>query len=267
MRRKVIIIVKVLGVACLFAAVILYFTIADAVAQYGEREALCKEVRVEIADSEVTRLVLPEDVHAFLAQKKIFLTQKKLHEVNLYQLEELFVHETGIKACHAFTRLNGVVTLHFSQRTPLLRLETPQGTLYMDDAGVLFPTSAGRTAYVPVVSGNIPVKDADWMGKLFDFGTYIRNHHFWNAQVEQLYVHAPQQVELIQRVGSQTVLLGDLSRFAYKLQKLYTFYRTVAAVEGWDKYDYIDLRFDRQVVCRSALPHSSTIPKSKTPSQ
>ena len=57
------------------------------------------------------------------------------------------------------------------------------------------------------------------------------------------------QVEIIPRVGDQVVLLGELDGYERKLAKLLTFYRKAMAKEGWDKWNYIDLRYDGQVVC------------------
>ncbi|MCL2726766.1 MAG: cell division protein FtsQ/DivIB [Bacteroidales bacterium] len=242
---------KWVAVLCLFSTAIAYFAFGNQLVQQQERQVICKEVKIEIADSALTRLVLPDDLFLFFNQKNILLAGNMMHEIDLHDLEQLVANESGIKLCQVYTRINGVVTFSLSQRVPLLRLETSRGAFYLDDSGVLFPAVPRRTAYVPIVSGNIPLNDEEWMERLFHLGTYVRNHRFWNAQIEQLHVHQPHNIEIIQRAGTQTtVMMGDLSRFEYKLQKLYTFYRTVAATQGWDKYNYIDIRYGNQIVCR-----------------
>jgi len=244
-------ILKIFGLVSLFLLAAAYFAGSTVIVQRQQGQILCKNIHIQIVDSTAAQLVLQQDIRAFLDKSGMHLIGKKINEINLYQLEQLISREKGIKNSEAFVHLNGVLTLRIVQRSPLFRLETSRGSFYLDDSGALFPTIPQRTAYVPVVSGNIPVENESWIAQLYDFGSYIRSHRFWNAQIEQLYVHKPHHIELIQRAGvHMTVIMGDFDRFEYKLQKLYTFYRTVAVSEGWDRYNYIDLRFNNQIVCR-----------------
>jgi len=243
---------KILGVICLFVLTAAYFAGSATLVHKKSDEVVCTAINIQIVDSTVSRLVLQQDIHAFLHKNKISLIGEKIKDINLYQLEQQFKQERGIENCEVFTHLNGVITFRIAQRSPLLRLETSRGSYYLDDSGTLFPTIPQRTAYVPVVSGNIPVDDKVWLTQLHSFGLFIRSNRFWNAQIEQLYVHHPHHIELIPRAGAHTtILLGDLNRYEHKLQKLYTFYRTIAVTQGWDKYDRIDLRFNNQIVCHT----------------
>jgi len=243
---------KILCVICLFVLTAAYFAGSASLAHKKSDELVCTAINIQIVDSTVSRLVLQQDIHAFLNKNKIALIGEKMNNINLYQLEQLIKQERGIENCEVFTHLNGVITFRIAQRSPILRLETSRGSYYLDDSGTLFPTIPQRTAYVPVVSGSIPIEDKAWITQLHSFGLFIRSNRFWNAQIEQLYVHHPHHIELIPRTGAQTtILLGGLDRYEYKLQKLYTFYRTVAITQGWDKYDRIDLRFNNQIVCRT----------------
>jgi cell division protein FtsQ len=252
MTKKIPIIVKIFGFVCLFLMAAAYFAGSTVIVQKKMDEMSCTDIHIQIVDSTVSRLVLQHDIYDFLNKNKISLIGKKIKDIDLYQLEQLMKQEKGIENCEVFTRLNGVVTFRIAQRIPLLRLETSRGSYYLDDSGALFPTIPQRTAYVPVVSGNVPIEHAAWMAQLYEFGLYIRNNRFWNAQIEQLYVHNMRNIEVVSRTGAQTtILLGDLDRFEYKLQKLYTFYCTVAVTHGWDRYDRIDLRFNNQIVCRT----------------
>jgi len=247
MMRKIL---KITAIVCLFLLATAYFTGSALLVRQHEPQIVCTHIRIDIADSSVNRLVLPQDIYVVLEKNRIMPPGMKLADINLHQLEQLLLKENGIKECHVYTRIDGELSMEISLRTPLMRLETTEGGYYLDDSGALFPVTPYRTAYVPVVSGNIPIKQEEWLAQLYDFGCYIRGHRFWNAQIEQLYVHEPHNIEIIQRIGHQTVMMGDLSLFEYKLQKLYTFYRTVAAAQGWDRYSLIDIRFGDQIVCR-----------------
>jgi cell division protein FtsQ len=242
---------KIVAIGLLFLTAAAYFAGSAMLVRQQKKLIVCQNVKVQIIDSAASQLILPQDIHALLNAKRVSLVGKKIDSVNMYQLEKLLNQEQGVRRGEVFMRQNGVITLSVTQRSPLLRLHTSQGSYYLDDSGEIFPSVPRRTAYVPVVSGNIPIKQQEWMAQLHRFGQYICGNRFWNAQIEQLYVHDPNNIEIIQRAGTQTtVLLGTLDGFENKLQKLYTFYRTVAVTQGWDKYETIDLRFHNQIVCK-----------------
>ena len=235
---------------CLFLMMAAYFTVSTLMVQQKNGETVCQNIQILITDSTAAQLVLPQDILSILEKNEMHLVGEKLSQINLYELEQLMKQEKGIDNCDAYTHLNGTLTLRITQRSPLLRLETPKGSYYIDNTGALFPTIAQRTAYVPVVSGNPPIENEAWITQLYNFGLFIRNNRFWNAQIEQLYIHNLNNIELIPRAGAHTaILLGSLDHFEYKLQKLYTFYRTVASSQGWNKYNTIDLRFNHQIIC------------------
>ena len=78
---------------------------------------------------------------------------------------------------------------------------------------------------------------------------YIYNHRFWNAQIEQIYVNERHEVELVPRVGDQTILLGSVQDFETKLDNLMLVYKKVFSKASWAMYDTVSLKFKNQVVC------------------
>ena len=251
MKRNIYIVLRILGIACLFLMAAAYFAGSTVVVQQQERQMICHRVHIQIVDSATTQLVQPQDVFDFLNSKKISLIGQELKKIDLYGLEQIINQEDGVKKCEIFTQPDGQLTIRVFQRNPLLHLQSPRGGYYIDDDGALFPAIAQRTAPVPVVSGSVPIKDSVWMGVLYDFGRYLRNHRFWREQIDQLLIHDLNNIEIHHRAAPHTtIMMGDLSRFEYKMQKLYTFHYTVAATEGWERFGRVDLRFGDQVVCR-----------------
>ena len=251
MKRRRNQVIKIVGIICLLLMAVAYFACTAMMVEQKIENAVCQDINVLIVDSSAAQLVLKEDVFAMLRKRGLALAGEKLTQIDLFQLEQMIKEEKGIENCEAYTQLNGVLTLRIEQKSPILRLETSRGTLYLDQTGALFPAIPQRTAYVTVVSGNIPIDCAEWMEQLYRFARYIRNHRLWNAQIEQLYVHDANNIEIIQRGGTHTtVMLGNFDQFETKLQKLYTFYRSVASTQGWNQYACIDLRYNNQIVCR-----------------
>jgi len=134
--------------------------------------------------------------------------------------------------------------------------------------GILMPMSEKFTAHVPVANGNIFNREteqrirkiteqekrdtsfsATLLEKIFMVSDYVRTNDFWNAQIEQIYINATGEMELIPRVGNQTILFGDERELNKKFEKLFTFYKEGLSKTGWNQYKTINVTFKDQVVC------------------
>lgn len=251
MKRILIATLKILGTISLFLLAGAYLAFSTMLVSEKQKQLVCQNINVIIIDSSATQLVLKEDVYAILQKREKNPLGQKIIKVDLHKIEEIMKEEQCINRCEVYSTINGMLTIKIAQQSPILRLETKRGSFYMDNTGALFPTIPQRTAYVPVVSGNIPIENREWIAHLFRFGTFIHQHRFWSAQIEQLYIHDINHIEIVQRAGTKTtVMLGSFERFETKLQKLYTFYQTITSTLGWNRYSSIDLRFQNQIVCK-----------------
>jgi cell division protein FtsQ len=86
----------------------------------------------------------------------------------------------------------------------------------------------------------------------------------WFNLVEQINVLPNQGIEIVPRVGNHVVYLGQLpwakqnsvrrqlitEMINSKMTRLEKFYRYGLSQAGWNKYKYINLEFDNQIVCK-----------------
>ena len=86
----------------------------------------------------------------------------------------------------------------------------------------------------------------------------------WKNLVVQVNVLPDRSIEIVPRVGDHIVHLGTLpeanskekrqeliNQFVdRKLTRLEKFYKYGLAQAGWNKYSYIDIEFDNQIICR-----------------
>ena len=152
-----------------------------------------------------------------------------------------------------------------------------ESDFYYTADGYIVPAGRHSAHYVPVVTGHFGLPFANgfsgqlgagmeetekksnesyvFLYKLINFVEYIEDNEFWNAQVVQINVLPPPnartqpEIELIPRVGDHVILLGWLDGYERKLDKLLAFYRKAMPKEGWNKWNYINLKYDGQVVC------------------
>ena len=86
--------------------------------------------------------------------------------------------------------------------------------------------------------------------KLREFGVFLLDNPFWRSQVEQLNVLADGSVEMIPRVGNHIVYLGQPTHLNEKFTRLEKFYRYGLSKAGWNKYSYINIEFNNQIICK-----------------
>ena len=85
--------------------------------------------------------------------------------------------------------------------------------------------------------------------ELAKFALFLQENDFWNNQIEQIYVHPDNEVELIPRVGNHRIVLGSFVDFEEKLDNLRLFYEKAIPKVGWEKYSIISLKYKDQIVC------------------
>ena len=78
----------------------------------------------------------------------------------------------------------------------------------------------------------------------------MRQDPFLTAQIDQIFINENQEVELIPKIGKQEILFGSFDDMEDKLENLVAFYNNGIAYKGWRRYSKIDLRYDKQVVCK-----------------
>ena len=87
---------------------------------------------------------------------------------------------------------------------------------------------------------------------------------FWRNQIVQINVLPNKGIELVPRVGNHVIYIGQLpySKYASERKQLITDYANVKmdrlkkfyiyglSQAGWNKYSYIDVEFDNQIICK-----------------
>ena len=92
----------------------------------------------------------------------------------------------------------------------------------------------------------------------------LMTNELWRNQIEQINVLQDKGIELVPRVGNHVVYLGnlpeanavekrekDIQDFVNrKMSRLENFYKYGLSKAGWNKYSYINLEFDNQIICK-----------------
>ena len=219
----------------------MFFIFADRV-----EEEVCKEVRIIIKDSIDAPFLKIRDIENTLRRLRIKPEGKPLNEVNTYEIGRELEENPIIRNARCYKTPDGTLRIDIYQRNPIMRVLGLTGNYYIDEEGILMPASLNFTAHVPVASGYVTKEMATT--DLYRFALFLQQDSFWNAQIEQIYVRSNGEIELIPRVGSHTVLLGDFQNFEKKLDNLMIFYQKGLNKKGWNVYKTINLKYENQVI-------------------
>ena len=231
----------------LVVLVIGYLSFAVKMFAYKSDETICPRIRVTIADARNLNFVSKEDVQNLLQDKSVYPIGVRMDHINTDRLENYLKGKSRIKTAECYKSPNGELNVRVTQREPILRVKGIYGDYYVDSERKMMPTSTIFTAYVPIATGYV-TKELS-LGALGEFALFLRDHSFWNAQIEQIDVAKNGEVTLVPRVGDQLILMGTLENYQDKLDRLYALYVNGFNKIGWNKYKQITLKYEGQVVC------------------
>ena len=145
---------------------------------------------------------------------------------------------------------------------PTVRVKAVNGEdYYLDDNNLIMPNSH-YTSDLIIATGYI----SRWYAQ--NYIAHLINaltaSDLWRNQIEQVNVLRDYTVELVPRVGNHIIHLGRLPESSQrqqrkqlvteftnkKMDRLEKFYRYGLSQAGWNKYSYIDLEFDNQIICK-----------------
>lgn len=145
---------------------------------------------------------------------------------------------------------------------PIIRIKSSNGAdYYLDDNGGILPNSK-YTSDLIIATGNIDNNFARLY--IAPLAKAISAEPLWLNQIEQINVLPDRGIELVPRVGNHIIFMGylpknngpwkrkhDINIFVKKkLSRLEKFYRYGLSQAGWNKYSYIDIEFDNQIICK-----------------
>lgn len=261
-----------------WVAVIGYMVVTLGFVDANEKKVRCSKVEIVILDSTKNFFVEEEDVIALFNDKKIRLLNEPIEYINTSKIEDLLNRQSSIRKADVYRIMarkgsggritEGILRIEIYQRRPIMRIINISGeSYYIDDKARVMPLSDKYTAHVPVISGSINESYAKYvnidlskpvsgdrladslMWNIYQLGKFIWNHDLWRSQIAQVYVRSDFEIELVPRIGTQTIIFGAADRIEDKFTKLGAIYSHGFNNLGWNTYKEINLKFNNQVIC------------------
>jgi len=239
------IIVKIL----LLVAVSAYLVFALAKFAGRSEEQTCDAVDIALSDNYADSLISEEYVAQLLAKHKIHVEGQKIEDIDLREIEDVLSEDPFIQSASCYCSAERHLCIDVVPERPILHIIAGNDNYYIDRNGVAMPVG-GLNFDLCVATGNITKDFAK--RKLAGLASYLHDDEFWDNQIEQIHVADTNRIEMIPRVGTHTIILGDTDNIPDKMERLKLFYEKGLTKAGWNKYETIDLSFNGQVVCTKA---------------
>ena len=235
--------------------------------------AIVSDARVEISGDSSVHFISPEEVLQMLTDKGIPYKTVRKGDINLLEAETILRQHPAILSADAYFTVDDHFRIDIHQREPVLRIIDLLGeSYYIDREGNFMPMIERYTARVPVATGYITdrfhhlnMSVADIMKNdsvaakaitddLYNVVMAINKDTFLTAQIDQIYVGADKEIELIPRLGPQSILIGDAAGLEDKLERLHLFFTKGLPQAGWNCYRTVNLKFNNQIICTKNTP-------------
>lgn len=232
----------------------------------GEAEAVCSKVNINIADSGTNGFLDAGTIKKNLQQAKCYPEiNSPISDVNTRRIEETLIERTPfVKTAECYKTVDGHVYITVTQRMPVIRIMAENGDNYYVDDNDRIMKGANYTSDLIIASGCINRAFATTY--LSPLGKAIMNNNMWRNLIEQVNVLPDRSIEIIPRIGNHIVCLGPLPEaknkeerekailnfLNLKMTRLEKFYKYGLSTVGWNKYSYINIEFDNQIICRKS---------------
>lgn len=263
MKRKWIKIVLWVVSVILFAVLIV-----SVVKIYGKNK--CKAIQIIINTSENNTFLTEQDVRTYINSYNNSLVGTNLSDIDTEKIECLVNGHPYVLKSKVYTTIKGILKIEITQRLPIARIQNMFDEIYyLSDDGRMMPVPEKKSARVVLVTGKIPniynnvinldidsaeiMKDsAHFMTTLYNvykMTRFINKNDFFKAQIQQIVVDSVENFELLPEVGKHIIIFGDETDMEQKFEQLELFYNKSIFIEGWDKYDTINVKYKNQIIC------------------
>lgn len=242
-----------------------------------ESKNVCTEVNIVIADQNANGFLTANEVKKMMKDSRMYPLNFKMTDIQPRLIEDLLCKSPFVKTAECYKTKDNKVFVSITQRLPVIRIKSERGDdYYLDDKGGIMPNTS-YTSDLIIATGNIRQSFA--RNYIAPMANIIMANDLWKNMIEQINVLSDGGIEIVPRIGDHVVFLGYMPQTRYaskrkekiaafvdtKLTRLEKFYKYGLSQVGWNKYPYISLEFDNQIICkkdRNAKGNQETAPQA-----
>lgn len=245
-------------------------------ANVKQKELLCSEFIIDIEYNGAPPLIDKSTIKREIIRSGIRIKDQPVSSIKAPQLQQLLKSNPYVKKATISVSVNGVVKANILQRNPLVRVvDSEYNQCILDDEGHIMPvnyefpvrlvlangfinnfkdvsaktvsqvTTSSRERYHTKKNINLPTD----LSNIHKVARKLKTDSLTSALIEQIYINDKREIELIPKVGEQSIIVGDTVLIDHKLRNLRVFYDHGMKNFAWNNYKVINLKYRNQVVC------------------
>ena len=257
MKNRVRILISVAALAALAALCALIH------ASTARERALhtCEGIRIEYADG--YRFVTEADIKGYLDKYYGAYIGQRLDSIALHKVEAILDVQSAILKTEAYTTDDGMLNIRLTQREPVIRFQKGSYGFYYDVNGFIFPLQENYTTPVPVMDGAVRInapegykgapeteEERAWLAGVISMIDYMDKSRIWAENIVQMHVDEDGDIVMIPREGRERFIFGSPSDAKAKFDRMSDYYRYILPEKGEGYYGTVNVKFDKQIVCK-----------------
>src|SRR5690606_21833446 len=181
-----------------------------------------------------------QDISSMIQDKFGRVVGRNLNEIPLQKIENELKKSPYVSEADVHMDMDGTMQVQVLQREVVLRVINQMGQeYYVDSKNQKIPVTLKYVPHVMVANGNIkegykkalePVQSS-LVKDLVNVVEHTKNDELWSNQIVQLFVNSDRDIEIVPRVGEQSLIIGSADSLDYKLNRLTTFYKHIMRSE------------------------------------
>ena len=208
----------------------------------------CTEVKTDIEHNIVDGFLTADEISKMLRQEKVWPLSLPMHDISSRKIEETLLKSPFVEKAEVYKTQSGEVCIQVRQRVPVVKVMADNGECYYIDSHASVMPENRFVNDLIIATGYISRKYAQTY--LSRVANYIMQDKFWQNQIVQINVLPDLTMELVPRVGDHIIFIGSPVGVAKKLERMRKFYLYGLNKAGWNKYSYINVEFDNQIICK-----------------
>ena len=229
----------------------------------SRKPLVCKGIRIEVLDSAQNCFVTTSDVRKYLDKSYGKLIGLPLDSIDLVKVEKIVDSRSAVRKTEAYVTRDSMLNITVTQRKPVVRFQKKDGGFYADAEGYIFPLQSNYASHVQIIDGEIPLaansgykgdienpEEKAWFKSVMNVVNFIEGSKTWKGKIVQISVDRKGELILVPREGNEKFLFGQPNSLVEKFSKMEKYYTTIVPGKGENKYKTVDVRFDRQIVCK-----------------
>lgn len=206
---------------------------------------VCPKLQINILDIDERLYLTTDELIDQLWLKNLYPVKQPLTSIPTQAIENLTLQHPMVRTAECYKTCDGVVHIDLTQRVPLLRVVTQDGQYYIDTDRKKMPARASIKTPVLIATGNVGPRMA--ANELSDFAEWLQESDYWHKRISYVKVANPRSIQVVQRDSAATILLGEITNYQPKLNKLQKWYQGIQGIDI-SIYHQLDVRYKGQVI-------------------